>query len=208
MTTFDWDEDAVNSMVSFCVSSSFVSLHMEDKEVADRVACLGEHIGVEVLDWGSEGSIPESEEELIKRLTRAGIMDTIQEFNIEEDEMTYLLESLLNTLSELTYEEEEGEDLADGECELCERLIPITRHHVHPKMVHNWCEQHLGKTKKELHHTIGICRPCHNAVHRLADHKKLAEFFNTTEKLLATPEILKFASWAKTQRVKGIVTYR
>eukprot|EP01106_Pelomyxa_sp_JSP_P007950 TRINITY_DN22883_c0_g1_i1.p2 TRINITY_DN22883_c0_g1~~TRINITY_DN22883_c0_g1_i1.p2 ORF type:complete len:183 (+),score=67.03 TRINITY_DN22883_c0_g1_i1:96-644(+) len=70
-------------------------------------------------------------------------------------------------------DEDEGELLKDGECELCEREMPLTKHHVIPKELH---PRYLKKgfTKRVLNEGIFICRPCHNAVHSFFDHKTLA----------------------------------
>jgi hypothetical protein len=47
--------------------------------------------------------------------------------------------------------------------------------------------------------TIDICRPCHNHIHRSYDNRTLALQFNTLDKLLNDPTILKYARWASRQ---------
>ena len=202
--SFVWEEDTIRECVQRSLETSILSVNRADADVVVQIACLEEALTAEIVEWGAKGSVPDEETAVQARLDAAGIDTMLGEFELGDDEIGYLLESIVNVMADLTYVEDESEDLRDGECELCEREIPITRHHVNPKMVHTWAEKMLGRSKKELHSTIGICRPCHNAVHKMGDHKKLAEFYNTREKLLDAPEIQKFAAWARKQKVKGV----
>ncbi|CAM9308181.1 unnamed protein product [Hapterophycus canaliculatus] len=86
-----------------------------------------------------------------------------------------------------------------GRCLLCERLMPLTRHHVMPKSTHKRYRK-KGYTDAVLNRTITICRPCHSAVHRTHDAATLAERFTTPEELLADETIGRFVSWARKQR--------
>ncbi|KAL7565918.1 hypothetical protein ACA910_021501 [Epithemia clementina (nom. ined.)] len=51
-----------------------------------------------------------------------------------------------------------------------------------------------------LQRTCNICRPCHTAVHQTYDNLTLAWEYNTMDKLLQDPRILKFSKWASQQR--------
>eukprot|EP01064_Diplonema_japonicum_P023567 TRINITY_DN339_c0_g1_i1.p1 TRINITY_DN339_c0_g1~~TRINITY_DN339_c0_g1_i1.p1 ORF type:complete len:196 (+),score=31.47 TRINITY_DN339_c0_g1_i1:232-819(+) len=191
-----WDEEDVSPVVASTVARSILSISENDLEY------LTVSLVEEVIEWGED--IPETVDDARKRLDRAGLVDAMVGYGVEEDEVCELVKRLPGTLRDALFEEEEdeGDDLLPGECELCERTVAITRHHVHPKKVHDWCVKHLKLTRKACHHTIGICRPCHNAVHGFADHKTLAEHYDTVSLLLDAPEIFKFVSWAKKQKVK------
>eukprot|EP01060_Flectonema_neradi_P030467 TRINITY_DN443_c0_g1_i1.p1 TRINITY_DN443_c0_g1~~TRINITY_DN443_c0_g1_i1.p1 ORF type:complete len:213 (+),score=53.75 TRINITY_DN443_c0_g1_i1:49-639(+) len=193
-----WVEEDVEAGVRIAMFKSLISVpedRSDDVEIAVGI------ISAEVIEW--EAKQPETEDDVRTRLE--DIIDVITDLSCEEDEISSLITELHGLISDLNGEEvDEREDLLSGECEMCEREAPITRHHVHPLKVHDYAINHLGRTKKECHFTIGICRPCHNMVHKLADHKTLAEKFNTTEKILADPSIYKFVCWAKNQKVKGI----
>eukprot|EP00586_Coscinodiscus_wailesii_P022102 CAMPEP_0172500944 /NCGR_PEP_ID=MMETSP1066-20121228/144395_1 /TAXON_ID=671091 /ORGANISM="Coscinodiscus wailesii, Strain CCMP2513" /LENGTH=281 /DNA_ID=CAMNT_0013275453 /DNA_START=15 /DNA_END=860 /DNA_ORIENTATION=+ len=122
--------------------------------------------------------------------------------------------------------ESDDDYIAEGECELCERYMKLTKHHLLPKST--WT-----KMKKLLHaaaddksklrlveydfddlpavldnfsirafisKTCDICRPCHTRVHQVHDHMTLATRFNTVEKLIHDEDILKFCKWAHKQR--------
>lgn len=85
-------------------------------------------------------------------------------------------------------------------CELCQRSMPLTRHHLIPKTT--WPEQRRKKSVDHtvLHQTVAICRPCHSAVHRAHDEKTLAQDFNTLELLLNDPALQSWMAYAKKQR--------
>lgn len=53
-----------------------------------------------------------------------------------------------------------------------------------------------------------LCRPCHSAVHRAKSTRELATEFNTVEKLLEVPEIVRFAEWNSKRKVLSTVVQR
>ena len=52
------------------------------------------------------------------------------------------------------------------ECELCDRVISTTRHHVYPKETHIWIQSRdpAQYTDRILGTTINLCRMCHRYV--------------------------------------------
>jgi len=66
------------------------------------------------------------------------------------------------------------DDLEAGTCVMCERFMPLTRHHVRPRTMHSKYLK-LGFTQEELNKCIDICRPCHDAVHGTEDEPTLAK---------------------------------
>jgi len=146
---------------------------------------------------------------------------------------------------------DEGEFIREGECELCERDVKLTRHHLIPKTCWPKMKKRLhlaspvlqslhamkgGKetggamlqrqllqkimgqdlSPEELPCTITnesvraylsrvclICRQCHSAVHRVHPEWELAMHYHTMDRLLTSPEVLKFAKWASKQKKQG-----
>jgi 5-methylcytosine-specific restriction endonuclease McrA len=82
-----------------------------------------------------------------------------------------------------------------GRCELCGRSVPLTRHHLIPKM------RHRNKRVRKLHDAEAraevamICRPCHNNIHAHISHKELEREYNTLDEIRAHPEVAKFTEW-------------
>ncbi|CAM9465561.1 unnamed protein product [Ectocarpus sp. 8 AP-2014] len=100
-------------------------------------------------------------------------------------------------------EEGSGSGSEPGCCSLCERLMPLTRHHVMPKSTHKRYRK-KGYSDAVLNRTIAICRHCHSAVHRAHDALALAERFTTVEELLADETIGRFVAWARKQRTTSV----
>jgi hypothetical protein len=99
---------------------------------------------------------------------------------------------------EMPNSDDESED-KEGCCKLCQRIMPLTFHHLipratHTKMLHTfdrWTMRQRG---------IDICRPCHNTVHKTWDEMELAMKYNTLELLLATEQIQQFLKYARSQK--------
>ena len=92
-----------------------------------------------------------------------------------------------------------GEDLPPGCCELCERRMPLTRHHLIPRSQHGALRAR-GVTQAHLARTLACCRQCHNAVHAAADEATLGASYDSREALLRHPAIARFVAWAAKQR--------
>jgi hypothetical protein len=89
----------------------------------------------------------------------------------------------------------------DGLCEMCKRDTRITDHHLIPRSEHSrfvkrGLKMNFLKGKENI---AEICRPCHNAVHRFASNKELADRYDTVEKLMAEPDIQRWVEWVSTQ---------
>jgi hypothetical protein len=122
--------------------------------------------------------------------------------------------------------EDEVKDVADddGTCELCERDVRRTFHHLIPKETHSkylkkktlpenikaiamgiGVEPSMGRVWLNTYGTM-ICGPCHSAVHNAASNEDLAENYNTVELLLEHPKILAFAKYNSKQPVRNRCT--
>ena len=83
-------------------------------------------------------------------------------------------------------------------CEICERYVKLTRHHVYPRETHKSCLKR-GIAEKELSQTIAICKMCHSTIHRFFSNEELAKHYYSLELLLKEEKIVKYAKWASTQ---------
>lgn len=81
-------------------------------------------------------------------------------------------------------------------CELCERELELTKHHLIPKEVHNkkWCQRMFSKIDRH-YRTALVCQDCHSAIHKFLTNKELAQHYNTVELLLSHQKIKKFVDW-------------
>lgn len=91
--------------------------------------------------------------------------------------------------------------LSSDECELCERVMPLTEHHLYPK------DQHKRLVKKSkmtsdflLKNTAMVCRPCHSAIHKTFTNKQLADRYYSIELLCEEQPILDWIEFARKQK--------
>lgn len=92
-------------------------------------------------------------------------------------------------------------DNDDGSCEMCERYVSRTLHHLIPRELHKTLVHRISK--EELSKTVKICRMCHSSIHRFFTNEELANHYNTIEKLLGDEKMYKYASWAAKQPAGG-----
>ena len=89
-------------------------------------------------------------------------------------------------------------------CELCEREMPLTFHHLIPK---EEAARYRDKVpKEELARGSHVCRPCHSAIHRTYTNAQLAASYRTIERLLdesdeTTLPLRRWVQYAARQRV-------
>ncbi|KAG6975806.1 hypothetical protein JG688_00002013 [Phytophthora aleatoria] len=95
---------------------------------------------------------------------------------------------------------EDAEDMT-GLCEMCERPMNLTAHHVIPRVTH---AKYLRKeyTKEFLNTCIMICRQCHSKIHSVEDNKTLAREYNTLDKIMQHPEIIAWVAYARKQKAR------
>lgn len=105
--------------------------------------------------------------------------------------------------------DEDEDDFGEHECQMCERIMPLTFHHLFPKKVHKRIEERKRGDKgeatgipKHMLRTCGImiCRPCHSMLHKTFDHRTLAEEKNTLERICQDPKIVSWISYARKQK--------
>lgn len=82
------------------------------------------------------------------------------------------------------------------QCELCRRPVPLTRHHLIPKALHNkpYVQKQFAKSER-ITATLWVCRACHNQIHRLFSEKELALTYNSREMLLSDERLQAFVEW-------------
>eukprot|EP01083_Nonionella_stella_P082806 228698_1 len=107
-----------------------------------------------------------------------------------------------NENSETSHILSEDEEESIDSCEMCDRRMPLTRHHLIPQKLHKRYTKILGCSRQDLQIRCAlICRPCHSGLHSLYDHSTLAESYNTVEKILEDPSCQRFISYFRKQKV-------
>jgi len=79
-----------------------------------------------------------------------------------------------------------------GICELCDRTIAITKHHLIPR-------SKKRRNKEAFGPTADLCADCHRKCHATWDNTTLAQYYNTIDKIKSSPEIQPYIRWIRKQ---------
>ncbi|OAX41791.1 hypothetical protein K503DRAFT_833997, partial [Rhizopogon vinicolor AM-OR11-026] len=63
------------------------------------------------------------------------------------------------------------------ECEICEREVPLTYHHLIPQSTHAKMLKKKIYSETMVGSVAWLCRPCHSALHHVASNDELARVF-------------------------------
>lgn len=88
-------------------------------------------------------------------------------------------------------------------CEICERDVPLSYHHLIPRSTHKKVLRRGWHPEWMLNSVAWLCRPCHSKVHRVATNEELAREYWTVKKLLAREDIQTWAEYVGRQRWGG-----
>jgi hypothetical protein len=194
VTTMLLNEEQIDQCIRLTMMKAFPILDVNSV----IVDCIRESLLVEVLD-----SVPTTLLDAEKRF-----MDMLighDDVGVEEEEIASFLSLLVKDLLEISSKSGQADDddedvIGDGCCAMCERPMPLTKHHLIPRAVHADYRK-KGATAEELARGILICRPCHSAIHHNADIKELAAHYDSLDKIMANEAIQKFVSWVCKQHV-------
>lgn len=85
------------------------------------------------------------------------------------------------------------------QCQLCQRRVALTFHHLIPRKVHRRARFRKNYDKAFLNGGIWICRKCHRGIHKLYDEMTLAQEFSTLQRLQEDEKIHKHVAWVAKQ---------
>lgn len=85
-------------------------------------------------------------------------------------------------------------------CACCQRLVPLTFHHLIPRKMHRRKGFRRRFSKEELNIGIYVCRKCHRGIHVLYDELTLATRFHSLELLLRDETLAGHFRWVAKQR--------
>jgi hypothetical protein len=137
----------------------------------------------------------------------AEYMETL--LDVHPDELELTVQNLIDLYLGADRAEEEETTVGPGTtaCELCERPMPLTIHHLYPREEHDRLLRRQGSTLTRYDllvvHRAWLCRPCHSSVHRLIPNRTLADEYYSVSKLLDHEGVRKWVGYAAKQRVSG-----
>ena len=92
--------------------------------------------------------------------------------------------------------------LKPSQCELCERQIGLTFHHLIPRKVHRRPRFKKHYDAEALNRGVWVCRGCHKAIHRFHNEMELALSFNRLDTLKNSERLTAHIQWQKRQRIQ------
>ncbi|KAI0707434.1 hypothetical protein C8T65DRAFT_531752, partial [Cerioporus squamosus] len=134
----------------------------------------------------------------IDTLASCGIIST--DSDVDEAAVAFLRKVLRDYVAEACAPPPVWSKTRTTECEICERAVPLTYHHLIPREVHDKARKKKWHPEAMLNSVAWLCRPCHTAVHQVASNEVLAREFYTVEMLLAREDIQRWRKYAAKQR--------
>lgn len=137
----------------------------------------------------------------------------------EDDALVFLRKVVVGYVAEACAPPPVWKSTRTTECEICERDIPLSYHHLIPRSTHakvlkkGWHPESQLNSVAWLCRWVGACgavevvrnanaisRQCHSTVHSVAPNEDLARYFYTVELLLEREDIQKWKKYAAKQR--------
>lgn len=100
--------------------------------------------------------------------------------------------------------QDSSEELPAGACQLCERTMPLTDHHLFPRQIQKKYLKRGLMQGDDRTRVLRCCRQCHNTIHKLFDHDELATSLNNREALLQDERIQKWVTYAQKQKSNAV----
>ncbi|CAA7268986.1 unnamed protein product [Cyclocybe aegerita] len=166
-------------------------------------------------------SIPdvESEDALSLDSTSAAFIESLVSYGIVSDDneaLRFLRKALVEYVVQACAPPPVWSLTRTKECEICQREVPLTYHHLIPKSVHAKVLKKGWHPESMLNSVAWLCRysivlliadlcpalfrPCHSVVHQVASCEDLARNLYTVELLLEREDIQRWQKYAAKQR--------
>jgi len=85
-----------------------------------------------------------------------------------------------------------------GTCQMCERILKMTRHHMIPQSEHRRIEKQGSHSQAWLrggNNILLCCRQCHSMLHKLETNKTLADVYSTVAKIKDHPGVVRWVGY-------------
>lgn len=85
-------------------------------------------------------------------------------------------------------------------CQLCDRRVGLTFHHLIPKKLHRRKHFKVNFSKERLVEGVMLCRRCHRGIHKLFDEMTLGKQYNSLDSLKANVNVARHVEWVRKQK--------
>ncbi|KAI0808361.1 hypothetical protein C8Q74DRAFT_1189413 [Fomes fomentarius] len=181
------DSDALNDFTSYLAEEIWPVLPPELRDATHE----------------SKDRLPDIDDLSLESMISPSFSDTLVSCGLVDDAdsaVTFLRRALKDYVEEASAPPPVWSKTRTTECEICEREVPLTYHHLIPREVHDKVLKKKWHPENMLNSVAWLCRPCHTAVHHVASNEVLAREFYTVELLLQREDIQKWSKYAAKQR--------
>ncbi|KAJ7759581.1 hypothetical protein B0H16DRAFT_594809 [Mycena metata] len=147
--------------------------------------------------------LPEDLDSIPLDSTPVSFADTLISYGIASDadaSQTFLRKVLADYVVEACAPPPIWSSTRATECEICEREIPLTYHHLIPRSTHAKVVKKKWHPPSTLNSVAWLCRPCHSVVHHVASNEDLAQNYYSIPLLLQREDIQRWGKYASKQR--------
>ncbi|KAJ6617350.1 hypothetical protein B0H10DRAFT_1797556 [Mycena sp. CBHHK59/15] len=153
--------------------------------------------------YESKSSIPADPDSLSLHTTPVSFIDTLVSYGIasdSEESLKFLRKVISDYVDDACAPPPVWSVTRATECEICEREIPLTYHHLIPRSTHSKAVKKKWHPNSMLNSVAWLCRPCHTVVHHVATNEELAQYYYSVELLLQRDDIQRWGRYASKQR--------
>ncbi|KAJ7898631.1 hypothetical protein B0H14DRAFT_174846 [Mycena olivaceomarginata] len=165
----------------------------------------GRHYPPPFLDasYETKSRIPDDLDSIPLDSTPVSFTDTLISYGIASDveaSQTFLRKVVADYLTEAYAPPPVWSSTRTKECEICEREVPLTYHHLIPRSTHAKAAKKKWHLPSMLNSVAWLCRPCHTVVHHVATNEELAQHYFSVSLLLERDDIRRWGKYASKQR--------
>jgi len=135
--------------------------------------------------------------------TPTSFVDTLVSYGLSSDDdaaLTLLRKVVVDYIAQISAPLPQWGSTRTETCELCERAVPLTYHHLIPRSTHTKVLKSKWHPERMLNSVAWLCRPCHTVVHACATNEELARNFYSMKLLLERQDLQKWRGYAAKQR--------
>ncbi|KAJ7641111.1 hypothetical protein FB45DRAFT_825279 [Roridomyces roridus] len=147
--------------------------------------------------------LPEDLDSMLLHSVSGAFVDTLISYGIAEDAEgaeTFLRKTLADYRQQACAPPPVWSSTRGKDCEICEREIPLTYHHLIPRSTHAKALKKKWHPESMLNVVAWLCRPCHTMVHSVATNEDLAQNYYSVALLLEREDVQRWGRYASKQR--------
>ncbi|KAG6860974.1 hypothetical protein C0995_005210 [Termitomyces sp. Mi166 len=158
---------------------------------------------IRTATYESRGSVSRDIDDIPLDNTSVAFTDTLISYGYasdSDDTIRFLRKVLIDYIADACAPPPAWFTTRTKECEICEREVPLTYHHLVPRSTHAKVLKKKWHPESMLDSVAWLCRPCHSVVHNVTTNEDLARNYFTVELLLERDDIRKWGNYASKQR--------